>query len=181
MDKNKLSSSKSPYSGIYIRSLLVGIISFSAMYAIYIFTGNPAFHPQSAINSAFFFALISPIFMGAKISLRERRYKMYEQGIGQHRIKVPISILINKGYLYVGQLDIYLVFATARPHFISSVKIANVVKVTLYDTDYICLTLKNRNEEERNLYTIKFRVEEDPAELMTVFGQLFEGRIEILP
>ena len=106
---------------------------------------------------------------------------MYEQGIGEHRIKVPISILINKGYMYVGQMDIYLVFATTRPHFISSVKIANVVKVTLYDKDYICLTLKNRNDESRDLYTIKFRVEDDTEELMKIFNHLFEGRVEIIP
>ncbi len=176
---HKQKNTKSPYSGIYIRSLAIGAGSFAAMYLIYKTTGNPAFRPESAINSAFFFALVAPLFMGMKIYMQTRRYKIYEQGIGDYRIKVPISILINKGYLYVGALDIYLVFATTRPHFISSVKLTNVVKVTFYDKDYVCLTLKNRREEDsRNLYTIKFRVEDDLEGLMRIFEHLFEGRVE---
>lgn len=181
MENNKQNqkTAKSPYSGIYLRSIAIGFGSFAAMYMIYITTGNPAFRPESAINSSFFFALVAPVFMSIKIYMQTKRYKIYEEGIGDYRIKVPISILINKGYLYVGSLDIYLVFATTRPHFISSVKLTNVVKVTFYDKDYVCLTLKNRREEDaRNLYTIKFRVEDNLEGLMAVFEHLFEGRIE---
>ena len=171
---------KSPYHGIYTQSILFGFGSFAFMQAVYAISHNPAFSPENSINSAFLFALIAPIIMAMKITLRERRYKMYEQGIGDYRIKVPVSILINKGYVYVGSLDIYLVFATTRPHFISSVKMTNVVKVTFYDKNYVCLTLKNRREEERDLYTIKFRVEDNIEELMEVFVGLFEGRVENL-
>lgn len=176
---NHKSSAPNPYKGIYLRSIMVGVSSFAVMFLIYRTTQNPAFSPEKTVNSAFFFALVSPVFMGGKIYLAERRYRMYEEGIGDYRIKVPINILINKGYLYVGRTDIYLVFATTRPHFISSVKMTNVVKVTLYDTDNINLTLKSRNGEDRSLYNIKFRVNDNLGELMKIFGDLFEGRVEI--
>ena len=171
---------KNPYSGIYLRSVMVGISSFAFMQFVYFTTGNPAFAPEKCVNSAFFFALIAPIVMYIKISMQERRYRIYEEGMGDYKIKVPVSILINKGYLYVSATDIYLVFATTRPHFISSMKVMNVVKVSLYDTDNICLTLKNRTDEAKDMYTIKFRVEDDLEGLMEIFNNMFEGRVENL-
>ncbi|MBE6037773.1 MAG: hypothetical protein E7218_01020 [Anaerofustis stercorihominis] len=176
-NKNKvIEYEENPYSGILINSAIMGVISFVLMRLIYILTGNTMFSLEHSVNVGFTAAAVSPMYMFLSIYKEVKRYEMYEQGIDGCRLKVPVSILVNKGYFYVNDRNMYLVFASKKPHFISLMKLSTVEKVTLYDETYICVRI--RNETSSNPYEIKFKVEGNMEKTVNELNSLLRDRIE---
>ena len=157
-NKNKiLEYEENPYNGICINAAILGIVSFCMMRVLHYFTNNPMFGLEHSINMGFTAAIISPLYMFVSVFKEVKRYEMYEKGIENCRFRVAVSIPVNRGYLYINHSHLYLVFASKKPNFISSIKMSTIEKIIFYDEKYICLIINN--EHSSNPYEIKFRVD----------------------